>query len=224
MTETIRVLIADDHAIVRKGIRALLTTERDIEVIGEAADGAAAVAQARALHPDVILMDLVMPEMDGIEATRRITEQQVGTRILVLTSFAADDKVFPAIKAGALGYLLKDTGPAELLQAIHQVHRGEPSLEPAIARKVLHELSQPPKHPPTAQPLTERELDVLRLVAQGRSNREIAEQLVITEMTVRTHVSNVLSKLHLASRTQAALYALKEGLASLEDVPVSEET
>jgi NarL family two-component system response regulator LiaR len=218
----IRVLITDDHSIVRKGIRALLATEPDIEVVGEAGDGAEAAAQAQALHPDVILMDLVMPKVDGIEATRRILAQQPEMRILVLTSFAADDKVFPAIKAGALGYLLKDSGPDELVQAIHQVHRGEPSLEPSIARKVLLELSQPPKTPLTAEPLTEREVDVLRLVAQGRSNRDIAEELVITEMTVRTHVSNILGKLHLASRTQAALYALREGLASLDDVPPQE--
>ena len=223
MTQTpIRILIADDHAIVRKGIRALLSTETDIEVIGEASDGAEAIAQTKALNPDVILMDLVMPKVDGIEATRQITGNQPRARILVLTSFAADDKVFPAIKAGALGYLLKDSGPDELVQAIHQVHRGEPSLEPSIARKVLTELSQPPKIPLTPEPLTEREVGVLRLVAQGHSNREIAEQLVITEMTVRTHVSNILSKLHLASRTQAALYALREGLASLDDVPASD--
>lgn len=220
MTETIHVLIADDHAIVRKGLRALLATEPDIAVIGEASHGAEAVSQAQALQPDVILMDLVMPHMDGIEATRRITEQRSGAHILVLTSFAADDKVFPAIKAGALGYLLKDSGPEELVQAIRQVHRGEPSLEPSIARKVLLELSHPSQNLPTTDPLTGRELDVLKLVAQGHSNREIAEELTITEMTVRTHVSNVLSKLHLASRTQAALYALKEGLASLDDVPV----
>ncbi len=225
MSKKIRILIADDHAIVRKGIRALLSTEPDIEVIGEAGNGAEAVALALAQKtpPDVILMDLVMPKVDGIEATRQISEQQPGARILVLTSFAADDKVFPAIKAGALGYLLKDSGPEALVQAIHQVYRGEPSLEPSIARKVLTELSAPPKKPLTADPLTERELDILRLVAQGRSNKEIAEQLVIAEMTVRTHVSNVLGKLHLASRTQAALYALREGLASLEDVPRSEK-
>jgi len=222
-TSPIRVLIADDHAIVRKGIRALLSVKPDIEVVGEASDGAETVAQAQALRPDVILMDLVMPGMDGIEATRQIVEQQPGVRILVLTSFAADDKVFPAIKAGALGYLLKDSGPDDLVQAIHQVYRGEPALEPSIARKVLLELSQPPKEPLTPEPLTERELEVLGLIAQGRSNREIAEQLVIAEMTVRTHVSNVLSKLHLASRTQAALYALREGLASLEDIPTEEK-
>ncbi len=223
MTSAIRVLIADDHAIVRKGIRALLATEKDIQVIGEVGDGAEAVVQARTLKPDVILMDLVMPKMDGIDATRQITGQQTGARVLVLTSFAADDKVFPAIKAGALGYLLKDSNPEDLIHAIRQVYRGEPSLEPSIARKVLTELSSPIKKPLTSDPLTERELDILRLIAQGCSNKDIAEKLVIAEMTVRTHVSNILSKLHLASRTQAALYALKEGLASLDDVPASEE-
>ncbi len=216
----IRVLIADDHTIVRKGIRALLFTEPGMEVVGEASNGLETVHQAALLVPDVILMDLVMPKMNGIEATRQITERQPGTRILVLTSFAADDKVFPAIKAGALGYLLKDSEPAELIQAIRQVYHGESSLHPTIARKVLRELAQPAERadrPLATDPLTERELEVLRQVAQGLSNREIAQQLVINEATVRTHVSNILSKLHLASRTQAALYALREGLASLED-------
>lgn len=217
MAPTIRVLIADDHVIVRKGILALLSTEPDIQVIGEVGDGAEAVAQTQALAPDVVLMDLVMPRVDGIEATRQITASQRGVRVLVLTSFAADDKVFPAIKAGALGYLLKDSGPEELVKSIHQVYHGEPSLEPAIARKVLYELVHPPKQPPTVEPLTEREVEVLRLIAQGCSNREIADRLTIAEMTVRTHVSNILGKLHLASRTQAALYALREGLASLQD-------
>jgi NarL family two-component system response regulator LiaR len=217
--DPIRVLLVDDHEIVRKGIRSLLSTEADIDVVGEASDGAQAVAEAARLCPDLILMDIVMPNLDGIEATRQITAEHPGQRIMVLTSFAADDQVFPAIKAGALGYLLKDSGPAELTQAIRQVYRGEPSLDPAIARRVLHELSHPLKvvHARTPDPLTARELEVLRLVAQGRSNREIAERLTVTEMTVRTHLSNILGKLHLASRTQAALYALREGLASLED-------
>jgi len=218
-TGTIRVLICDDHAILRKGIRALLSTEPDIQVVGEACDGQEVLAQVEALQPDVVLMDLVMPKMDGIEATRTLTGQGARARVLVLTSFAADDKVFPAIKAGALGYILKDSGPDDLLQAIRQVHRGEPSLEPEIARKVLFELAHPPQRPPTPDPLTEREMDVLRLIAQGKSNRDIAEDLVLAELTVRTHVSNILGKLHLASRTQAALYALKEGLASLDDLP-----
>jgi NarL family two-component system response regulator LiaR len=218
MTSSIRVLVADDHAIVRKGIRALLATEPDIEVVGEAENGREAVTEVERLQPDVILMDLVMPEVDGIEAIRRITARQPEAHILVLTSFAADDKVFPAIKAGALGYLLKDSGPEDLVQAIHQIYRGQSSLHPTIARKLLQELSRPSERPPTPDPLTEREVEVLRLVARGQSNQEIADQLVISEATVRTHVSNILGKLHLASRTQAALYALREGLASLDDV------
>jgi NarL family two-component system response regulator LiaR len=219
MSQTIRVLIADDHVVVRKGIRALLATEPGIDVVGEAADGAEAVRAAAELSPDVILMDIVMPTVDGIEAVRRIMAAQPASRILVLTSFATDDQIFPALKAGALGYLLKDTGPEDLLQAIRQVHRGESSLHPTIARKVLQELSRPPQRPPTPDPLTEREVEVLRLVAQGRSNQDIARMLVVSEATVRTHVSSILSKLHLASRTQAALYALREGLASLDDPP-----
>jgi NarL family two-component system response regulator LiaR len=221
---SIRVLIVDDHAIVRIGIRALLATEKDIQVVGEANNGSEAVRQARELGPDVILMDLAMPQMDGIEATRQITAQQSQTRVLVLTSFAADDKVFPAVKAGALGYLLKDSGPEALVEAIRAIYRGEPSLEPSIARKVLQELSHPSPANPDVDPLTEREMEVLRLIAQGLSNREIAEQLVVAEFTVRSHVSSILSKLHLASRTQAALYALKNRLASLDDVPGNRET
>ena len=212
---TIRVLIADDHAVVREGIRAFLSTKPGMAVVGEASNGAEAIAAALALQPDVILMDLLMPEVDGIAAIRQIRAAQPDARILVLTSFATDDQVFPAIKAGALGYLLKDSGPADLIRAIQQVHGGESSLHPTIARKVLQMLTQPAPQPPTADPLTEREVDVLRLIAQGRSNGEIASSLKVSEGTVRTHVSSILAKLHLASRTQAALYALREGLASL---------
>jgi NarL family two-component system response regulator LiaR len=215
--ESIRVLVVDDHGIVRRGIQALLATEEGIEVVGEAEDGGQALERIRELRPDVILLDLLMPRMDGIQVTEQVMAEDPQARILVLTSFAADDKVFPAIKAGALGYLLKDTGPEALVRAIRQVHRGESSLSPAVARKVLQELSRPSDRPPTAEPLTEREVEVLQVVAQGRSNQEIAEELVISEATVRTHVSNILGKLHLASRTQAALYALREGLASLDD-------
>ena len=211
----IRVLVADDHAIVRKGICALLATEPNIEVVGEAQDGQDAIAQAQRIQPDVVLMDLVMPGTDGLEATRRLCACQPQIRILVLTSFAGDDKVFPAIKAGAQGYLLKDTGPEELVQAIQQVHRGESSLHPSIARMVLRELSDPSDQGPSTEVLTEREIEVLQLVAQGCSNREISDLLTISEATVRTHVSNILSKLDLCSRTQAALYALRRGLASL---------
>jgi NarL family two-component system response regulator LiaR len=195
----------------------MLAVVPDIDVIGEATNGEIAVAETERLQPDVVLMDLMMPVMDGIEATRRIKHQQPQARILVLTTFAGEDKIFPAIKAGALGYHLKDSSPEELIDAIRQVYRGESSLHPTIARKVLQELSHPSKEPPTPDPLTQRELDVLQLVAQGIENRQIAEKLVISETTVRTHVSNILSKLHLASRTQAALYALREGLASLDD-------
>ncbi len=217
MTPAIRVLVVDDHFVVRKGICSLLATEDDITVVGEAHNGAEAVEEAARLQPDVILMDLVMPQMDGIAAIQEIRNGQADVRILVLTSFVADDKVFPAIRAGALGYILKDTGPLELINAIRQVYRGEPSLHPAIARKVLHELSQPPERPPTSEPLTEREVEVLRLVGQGESNQQIAAALAITEATVRKHVSSILSKLHVASRTQAALYAVREGLTSLAD-------
>jgi NarL family two-component system response regulator LiaR len=221
---SIRVLLTDDHAIVRKGVRALLVTEPGIEVVGEACSGVEAVAQAEALHPDVILMDLVMPELDGIEATRQITAKLPAVRVLVLTSFAADEKVFPAIKAGALGYLLKDSQPEELVGAIRKVHRGEPWLEPSIARKLLTELSHPPRQQAlTTDPLTERGFDVLRLISQGCSNKEIALKLSVSDLTVRTHVSNILSKLHLASRTQAALYALQKGITSLADIPFLDE-
>jgi NarL family two-component system response regulator LiaR len=217
MTSPIRVLVVDDHLVVRAGIRALLALESDITVVGEARDGAEAVAEALRLQPDVILMDLVMPQMDGIAAIEQILVSQPAARILVLTSFEADDKVFPAIRAGALGYTLKDFGPTDLVRAIQRVARGESSLHPSIARRVLQELAHPPRRPLTTEPLTEREVEVLRLVAHGESNQEIAAALRIGEGTVRVHVSNILSKLHLASRTQAALYALREGLASLDD-------
>ena len=218
----IRVLIVDDHAIVRKGIRALLSESGGFEIVAEAADGQEAVLRAEETQPDVILMDLLMPGMDGIEATRRITGQQPGARILVLTSFAADNKLFPAIKAGALGYLLKDSSPEELVRAIRQVHRGEPALHPTIARKLLQEVAHPADLQPAPEALTVRELAVLRLIAQGLSNQEIADELAVSEPTVRTHVSRILGKLHLASRTQAALYAVREGLTS-EDEASPEE-
>jgi NarL family two-component system response regulator LiaR len=214
MTETIRILIADDHAIVREGLRALIAAKPDMELVGEAADGVEAVLKARSLQPDVVLMDLVMPRKDGIEAIGEIKRENPEARILVLTSFAEDDKVFPAIKAGALGYLLKDSSPQELLQAIREIYRGESSLHPTIARKLVRELSQPSDLPATEEPLTEREVEVLSLVARGLSNQEIADRLVVSERTVRTHVSNILDKLHLANRTQAALYAVREGLVS----------
>jgi NarL family two-component system response regulator LiaR len=217
MKEPIRVFITDDHPIVRRGIVDLLETEPDMQVVGEAKNGKEAVSAVLELKPDVVLMDLVMPEMDGIEAIIQIKSKDSQIRILVLTSFATDDKVFPAIKAGALGYLIKDTGPDELVEAIKKVYRGEPTLHPVIAQMLLKEISSPTDQPPTPEPLTEREMDVLKLVARGLNNHEIAAELVISIATVYTHVSNILAKLHLASRTQAALYALREGYASLYD-------
>lgn len=216
-TSHIRLMVVDDHAIIRKGIKAVLELVPDMEIVGEAETGLEAIRLDEQLKPDVILMDLVMPDMDGIESIRQIKLKRSDARILVLTTFAGEEMVFPAIKAGALGYHLKDSSPETLIDAIREVYRGEASLHPVIARKVLSEISAPSEHPPTTEPLTPRELEVLHLVAQGYENREIAEKLVISEATARTHVSNIMSKLHLASRTQAALYALKEGLVSLAE-------
>ena len=218
MTDTspIRILIADDHAVVREGLRSFIQIKPDMEVVGEAADGVEMVEKARELEPDVILVDIVMPRQDGIAAIKQIRGEGCPARMLVITSFAEDDRIFPAIRAGALGYLLKDSKPQELIEAIRTVHRGESSLHPTIARKLIDELNQEPDSPPTEDPLTERELTVLRLIAQGHSNREIGEQIHLSERTVGKYASNILDKLHLANRTQAALYALRKGIADLE--------
>lgn len=216
-TKSIQVLVVDDHPIVISGTRALLEEVEDIEVIGEAHNGLMAIEKNKELKPDVILMDLIMPEMDGIEAIQLITEDQPDTRILVLTSFITDDKIFPAIKAGAMGFLLKDSEPEALIKAIRDVYKGEPSLAPTIARKVLREIGRPSADKPIPDPLTDREREVLKLVSKGYDNQDIAEELFIAEVTVRTHVSRILRKLQLANRVQATLYALKKGLASLED-------
>ncbi|MBN1584719.1 MAG: response regulator transcription factor [Anaerolineae bacterium] len=215
----IRVLIADDHAVVREGLRWLISTEPGIDLVGEAADGIETVEKACALQPDVILMDLLMPRKDGVAAIGEIVQLVPSARILVLTSFAEDEKVFSAVKAGALGYLIKDSSPAELMQAIRDVHRGEPSMDPAIAQKLMRELQRSvrqPDLPRTEEPLTEREVEVLKQLAQGLPNQDIADRLTVSERTVRTHVSNILNKLHLANRTQAALYALREGLVDID--------
>jgi NarL family two-component system response regulator LiaR len=213
MGSPIRVLIADDHTVVRVGLRALLATEPGMEVVGEAVDGTDAVRKARSLRPDVIVLDLVMPRKDGVQAAAEITQENPGARILVLTSFAEDDKLVPAFKAGAAGYLLKDSAPQDLLQAIRDVAQGASSLHPQIAHKLIRELRRPAERPAAAVPLTDREREVLRLVAQGLSNEAMARALGVGERTVRSHISHILSKLHLANRTQLALYALRTGLA-----------
>ncbi len=218
MSKPISVLLADDHNVVRGGIRALIESEGDIRVVDEAADGVEAVIKARTLNPDVILIDLQMPRKTGVEAIEEIKQANPEARILVLTSYSDDEIVFAAIKAGALGYLLKESSTQELVQAIHDVHNGESSLHPVIARKLIRELNRPSSLPPSEEALTEREIEVLILVARGLPNQDIALSLVISERTVRTHVSNILSKLHLANRTQAALYALKEGLITLDQM------
>jgi NarL family two-component system response regulator LiaR len=218
MTETIpiRILIADDHAVVREGLRSFIQIKPDLEVVGEAADGIEVVEKARHLQPDVILLDIIMPRQDGIQAIEQLQQEGSQARILVITSFAEDDLIFPAIKAGALGYLLKDSTPQELIHAIHTVNSGESTLHPTVARKLIDELNRKPELPLTEEPLTERELQVLRLIARGYSNREIAGQLHLSERTVGKYTSNILDKLHLANRTQAALYALRKGIADLD--------
>ena len=226
--EKIKVLIVDDHQIVRQGLRTFLELHDDVAVIGEAADGAAAVEMAGRLAPDVVLMDLVMPDVDGITATRRIGELGGNASVIVLTSFAEDDQIFPAIEAGAVSYLLKDVSPDDLISAVRAAHRGEPHLHPDVARKLMaattsaastaDEATAGARSPRQKLPddLTERELDVIRLVAQGRSNREIAKELWISEKTVKAHVSHCLTKLGLKDRTQLAIHAIRNGLVEEE--------
>lgn len=215
--ESISVFLVDDHQVVRQGLRDFLELQDDIEVIGEASSGVEAVQHIKQLLPDVVVMDLVMPEMDGVETTRRVKAISPSTHVIVLTSFADDDKVFPAIKAGAISYLLKDVSPLELARAVRAAKRGEAVLHPEVAAKLMQEFSTPRPSEQENESLTEREMDVLRLIARGHSNREIADALVISEKTVKTHVSNILSKLHLADRTQAAIYALRQRLVPMDD-------
>ena len=218
----IGVLLVDDHTVVRQGLRMFIEMQKDMEVLGEGSNGVEAVELALRLDPDVILLDLLMPQMDGVEATRKILENNPHSRVLILTSFGEDDHIFPAIRAGAQGYLLKDILPADLVQAIRETYQGKAQLHPDVARRLMMAVSgdAPVKEPKPAslpnelQGLTDREREVLEQIAQGSTNREIAEKMVISEKTVKTHVSNLLDKLGLEDRTRAAIWALKHGLGS----------
>jgi NarL family two-component system response regulator LiaR len=211
----IKVVLADDHAVVRHGLRFMLEQRPGIQVVGECGDGARALELVTDLLPDVALLDLLMPVMDGVAATREIKRLVPSTQIIILTSYYEDEHVFSAIKAGALSYLLKDSSPHELVEAVHAAARGESKLHPMVAARVLREMQQP-QHTPLND-LTPRELEVLTRIAHGRSNHEIAHELVISEPTVRTHVANILSKLHLTDRTQAAIFALQQNLVALSE-------
>ena len=215
MTKKIRLLVVDDHAVVRTGLSAWIESESDLVLIGEAADGTEAFEKALALKPDVILMDLVMPTKGGIEAINDIIQEQPEAHILVITSFSEKTKAIPAIQAGALGYIEKDTSPEEMLQAIRDVHQGKPWLSPEITRMLMRNSALKIASSSSIAALTERELEVLKLIAQGYADVDIADALVISKATVRFHVTNILNKLHLKNRTQAALYAIKEGYVSI---------
>ena len=209
----IRVLIADDHAVVRQGLRTYLALQDDVEVVAEAGDGEAAVRAAEQHAPDVVLLDLAMPRLDGVAALRELREKAPEARVLVLTSFGEDDRLFAALRGGAAGFLLKDTEPADLVRAIRTAHAGQSTLSPAVATRVLAQLADGGRRR-AIEVLTPRELEVLKLIARGRSNKRIALELGVAEKTVKTHVGHVLAKLDLTDRTQAALYAVREGLES----------
>lgn len=214
MEEPITILIADDHPLIRQGLRVVIEAQPDLRLVGEAVNGGQAVQLAQALHPDIIIMDLKMPVMDGLSATREISLTVPRAQVLILTSFPDDENVYAAIKAGAVGFLLKDASAEYLLDAIRTVQGGESVLHPAIARKLMREIKEPSRLPPTTDPLTARELEVLACMAQGMSNRQIAQQLSVSVRTVSSHVRSILDKLHLANRTQAALYAVEQGITS----------
>lgn len=210
--EVIRVLVVDDHPVVRQGLRSFLSSRQGIDVVGEAADGEAALTQVGLLHPDVVVMDLVMPGEGGVVAIRRIAAEHPEVRTLVLTSFSSEDDVIPAVAAGAVGYLLKDVAPAELEAAVRAAYRREGTLSPGVTTRVMAEVSRATASAGELDGLTPREIEVLRLLAGGRSNRALAAELYVSERTVKTHVSNILAKLRLGDRTQAALWAVRHGL------------
>ena len=214
MADTIRIAIADDHPIVRQGLRVALGAQDDLELVGEASNGAEAVELARSLEPDVMIMDLKMPIKDGITAIQEITQEYEDACILVLTSFPDDKNVFSAIKAGAMGFLLKESPPDDLLASIRKAYSGETVLHPTIARKLIQEVKASSESRSSLDPLTPRELDVLSCLSRGLSNREIAGELTVSVRTVTTHMRNILDKLHVSNRTQAALYALEHGVRS----------
>lgn len=216
MSEPLRLILIDDHAIIRQGIRALLRPRPEIQVIAEAQSGEEALPLCEAHAPDVALLDLVMPGIGGVETARRIKQVSPRTQVIVLTSYHEDEHILPAIRAGALSYLLKDIAPSELVEAIRKAARGEATLSPRVATLLLQSLRGASTPTPEASPLSTREQEVLRLLAEGLSNAQIAEGLFVSETTVKSHVSNILSKLHLADRTQAAVYAWKRGLISSE--------
>ncbi len=209
----IRILVVEDQNVVREGIVAILSFQPDIEVVGEAQDGIQAVELAQKTRPDVIFLDMVMPRQDGLTTIPQLRTVIPNARILVLTSFAESNRVYQAIKAGALGYMLKDTTRTQLLQSIRDVASGQASIHPSIAMKVIHEYDQSSEESYSTETLTRRELEALRLIARGLSNQEIAAMLVVNERTIAKYVSSILNKLHVANRTQAALYAVREGLA-----------
>ena len=218
MTDKISILITDDHALVRQGIRAFLELQPDIIVIGEADSGEAAVRMAADLVPDVVLMDLVMPGIGGVEATRQVKQVSPHSQIIVLTSYHEDEYIFPALRAGALSYVLKDVGPDELADTVRKAARGESVLHPRVASRVVQELRGTKRDTPNLfTDLSDRELEVLRLIADGLSNAEIANKLLISEKTVKGHVSNILGKLHMMDRTQAAVFAWQQGLVARRD-------
>jgi NarL family two-component system response regulator LiaR len=213
MTDPITVLVVDDHAVVREGVRAFLATQPDLSVVGTAASGEEALRVAAEHAPDVVLMDLVMPGLDGVETTRRLRQVSPRSRVLVLTSYDQDEHIFPAIRAGAQSYLLKEVGPGELAEAVRKAALGEAVLHPRVAARVIQEIRGTRAEGPNVfTDLSERELEVLKLIANGLTNAEIADRLVISEKTVKSHVSNILTKLHLDDRTQAAVFAWREGV------------